>query len=162
MWDPLEKKVLISQDVTFDEMSILRRSGSMKEQEGELQVQQGNIGQLTQFSILPPIGIAGGFDIQMEHTHRVPSQVERARIDDRGHEDQQEQARLGGIEVALYKPKRIIRQLDRYGFGEMVSYALVIANGDLYTYAEAMKSPDRERWVQAMSEEMYSLHKNDT
>ena len=44
----------------------------------------------------------------------------------------------------------------------MVSYTLVTANGDPYTYAEAMESPDRERWVQDMSEEMHSLHKNDT
>ena len=39
MWDPLEKKVIISQDVTFDEISVLRRLGGMEEQEGELQVQ---------------------------------------------------------------------------------------------------------------------------
>ena len=47
MWDPLVKKVVISQDVTFDEMSVLRRLGDMEEHEGELLVQQGNAGQLT-------------------------------------------------------------------------------------------------------------------
>ena len=31
IWDPLEKKVVISRDVTFDEMSVLRRSGGMEE-----------------------------------------------------------------------------------------------------------------------------------
>ena len=36
MWDPLEKKVVISWDMTFDEMSFLKRSGDMEEQEGEL------------------------------------------------------------------------------------------------------------------------------
>ena len=30
IWDPLEKKVVISWDVTFDEMSILKRSGGME------------------------------------------------------------------------------------------------------------------------------------
>ena len=44
----------------------------------------------------------------------------------------------------------------------MVSYALVTANWDPYTYEEAMESQDRERWVQTMSEEMQSLHKNET
>ena len=44
----------------------------------------------------------------------------------------------------------------------MVSYALVIVNGDPYTYEEAIESQDRERWVRAMSEEMQSLHKNET
>ena len=61
----------------------------------------------------------------------------------------------------LHKPKRTIRQPDRYSFEEMVSYTLVIANGDPYTYVEAMESLDRERWVQAMSKEMHSLYKND-
>ena len=62
----------------------------------------------------------------------------------------------------LHKPKRTIRQSDRYSFGEMVSYALVTVNGDPYTYAEAMKSLNKERWIQAMFEEMHLLHKNDT
>ena len=31
LWDPLEKKVVISQYVTFDEMSVLRTSGGMEE-----------------------------------------------------------------------------------------------------------------------------------
>ena len=43
----------------------------------------------------------------------------------------------------------------------MLSYALVTANGDPYTYKEVMECQDRERWVQAMSEEMQSLHKNE-
>ena len=43
-----------------------------------------------------------------------------------------------------------------------MSYALVIANGDPYTYEEVMENQDRERWVQAMSEEMQSFHKNET
>ena len=43
-----------------------------------------------------------------------------------------------------------------------MSYALMTVNWDSYTYEEAMESQDRERWVQAMSEEMQSLHKNET
>ena len=31
MWDPLEKNVIISRDVTFDEMLVLKRSGGMEE-----------------------------------------------------------------------------------------------------------------------------------
>ena len=65
------------------------------------------------------------------------------------------------IEVALHKPNRNVRQLERYGFKEMVSYALVIVNGDPYTYKKAMESRDKERWVQTMFEEMQSLYKNE-
>ena len=99
----------------------------------------------------------------MEHLHKVSPQVERTRTDDQGEEIQQERAGpRTDIGVALHKPKRTIRQPDRYGFEETLSYALVIANGDPYTYQEAIESQNRERWVQTMSEEMQSLHKNQT
>ena len=66
------------------------------------------------------------------------------------------------IEVVLHKPKRNVRQSERYGFKEMVSYILVTVNGDPYVYKKAMESQDRERWIQVMSEEMQSLYKNET
>ena len=134
----------------------------MEEQQEQEEVQQGAAGQLTSF-ILPLAGTTGGHDIQVENLPKVSPQVERTRMDDRGGEVQQEQAgsRID-IGVALHKPKRTIRQPDRYGFEEMLSYALVIVNGDPYTYQEAIESQDRERWVQTMSEEMQSLHQNQT
>ncbi len=61
------------------------------------------------------------------------------------------------IGVALHKPKRNVRQPERYGFGETMSYALVAVNGDLKTYEEALARQDSDRWVQAMAEEMQSL-----
>ena len=106
----------------------------MEEQQEQEEVQQGTAGQLTSF-ILPLAGTTGGHDIQMENLPKVSPQVERTRMDDRGGEVQQE--RVGpriDIGVALHKPKRTIRQPDRYGFEEMLSYALVTANGDPYTY----------------------------
>lgn len=48
------------------------------------------------------------------------------------------------IRVALNKPKRNIKQLIRYGFKKIVSYALV-TDGDPYTYEETIKSQDREK-----------------
>ena len=36
----------------------------------------------------------------------------------------------------------------------MLSYALMTANEDPYTYKKAIECQNRERWVQAMSEEM--------
>ena len=45
----------------------------------------------------------------------------------------------------LHKPKKNVRQLERYGFEEIVSYAPVTVNGDPYTYEEAMESQDKER-----------------
>ena len=38
LWDPLEKKVIISQDVTFDEESVLWRRAGMEEQQEQEEV----------------------------------------------------------------------------------------------------------------------------
>ena len=62
LWDPLEKKVIISQDVTFDEESVLQRRAGMEEQQEQEEVQQGTAGQLTSL-ILPLAGTMGGYDI---------------------------------------------------------------------------------------------------
>lgn len=66
------------------------------------------------------------------------------------------------IKIALHKPKWNVRQSERYSFGDTMSYTLVVANGDPQTYEEVVASQERERWVQAMIEEMQSLHKNQT
>ena len=77
----------------------------------------------------------------MEHLPKVSPQMERTWMDDRGGEVQQERAgSKTDIGVALHKPKRTIRQSDRYGFEEILSYALVTVNGDPYTYQEAIES----------------------
>ena len=71
----------------------------------------------------------------MENLPKVSPQVERIRMNDQGGEVQQERAGpKTDIGVALHKPKRTIRQPDRYGFEETLSYALVTANEDPYTY----------------------------
>ena len=132
----------------------------MEEQQEQEEVQQGTPGQLTSL-ILPLASTTGGHDIQVENLPKVSPQVERTRTDDRGGEVQQERAGpRTDIGVALHKPKRTIRQPNRYGFEETLSYALVTVNGDPYTYQEAIESQDREWWIQTMSEEMQSLHQN--
>ena len=66
------------------------------------------------------------------------------------------------VGVALHKSQRSIRRLVRYGIDEVISYALITANGDPENYAEAMESEDHDSWMQAMMEEMESLEKNQT
>ena len=70
LWDPLEKKVIISRDVTFDEESVLRRRAGMEEQQKQEEVQQDAAGQLISL-ILPLAGTTGGYDIQVEHLPKV-------------------------------------------------------------------------------------------
>ena len=58
-------------------------------------------------------------------------------------------------------PKRNIRPLVRHGFEDLASYYLVISSGDLSTFQEAIDS-SRDKWMEAMVEEMEYLNKNKT
>ena len=46
--------------------------------------------------------------------------------------------------VALHKAQHTIRRPVRYGIDEVISYALITANGDLENYAEVMESEDHD------------------
>ena len=60
------------------------------------------------------------------------------------------------------RPKRVTRPPVRFGFDEMVNYALVIGEDDPSNFQEAIQSQEKEGWVGAMAEEMESLNKNQT
>ena len=69
--------------------------------------------------------------------------------------------------IAQDRPRRVrVRPPTRYGFEDMVGYALQVAEevdtSEPYTYKEAILSPDSEKWFAAMGYEMESLHKNQT
>ena len=55
-----------------------------------------------------------------------------------------------------------IKPPTRYGFEDLVSYALITNNGDPTSFQEVVHSQEKARWMGAMEEEMQSLHKNQT
>ncbi|KAH9762947.1 hypothetical protein KPL70_001004 [Citrus sinensis] len=62
--------------------------------------------------------------------------------------------------------KRIIKPPKRYGIADMISYALAVAEEVIgeepVSYNQAMGSKVREKWLDAMNEEIISLKKNRT
>uniref|UniRef100_A0A2N9I2A4 Reverse transcriptase Ty1/copia-type domain-containing protein n=1 Tax=Fagus sylvatica TaxID=28930 RepID=A0A2N9I2A4_FAGSY len=50
----------------------------------------------------------------------------------------------------------------RYGFDNLVSYALITSSEDPSTFQEAIDSSEKDKWMEAMVEEMESLSKNKT
>ncbi|KAK3016871.1 hypothetical protein RJ639_005957 [Escallonia herrerae] len=68
--------------------------------------------------------------------------------------------------IAENRPRRIIRPLLKYGYADMVAYALSVAESieteEHVTYKEAIKSTKSTQWIVAMSEEIKSLYKNQT
>ena len=64
--------------------------------------------------------------------------------------------------IAINRSRRTIKSPTRYGFEDLVSYALITSNGDPTTFQEAIHSQEKSRWMGAMVEEIQSLHKNQT
>ena len=64
------------------------------------------------------------------------------------------------------RERRQIKPPQRYGHADIVSFALSIAEDietqDPTTYHEAISSGESAQWITAMTEEMESLHKNQT
>ena len=50
----------------------------------------------------------------------------------------------------------------RYGFEDMLSFALISSDGFPLSYEEAVCSSEKEGWMEAMVEELESLKKNNT
>jgi hypothetical protein len=60
------------------------------------------------------------------------------------------------------RPKRNKRPPVRYGFEDLVSYALLTSSEDPSTFQEAIESSENDKWMEAMVEENESLSKNKT
>jgi hypothetical protein len=137
-WDPTANKAVISRDVVFDENSMLKCTQGKEQQ--------------------VPESSSNNSDKQMV-------QVELETFVQENTSQGTETSTLG-IEqhhsIATDRPKRTIRPPIRYGFEDMVSYALVISSGDPTTFQEIVNSQEKSKWMGAMAEEMESLHKNHT
>ena len=68
-------------------------------------------------------------------------------------------------QLARDQTRRPQRPPKRYGYADLVSYALLTSedldDSEPKNYKEAMGSKDKKQWAQAMKEEMESLDKND-
>ena len=64
--------------------------------------------------------------------------------------------------IARGREKQVHKAPQRYGFEDMVSFALVTSGGDPFTFKEATNRKDNDKWILAMLEEMESLQKNKT
>jgi hypothetical protein len=69
-----------------------------------------------------------------------------------------------GVEIKEknYKSSFPVSTPARYGFDDLVSYALITSSEDPSTFQEAIDSSEKDKWMEAMVEEMESLSKNKT
>ena len=73
---------------------------------------------------------------------------------------------VGRYNVARDRQRREVRPPIRYGYFDLVSYALLsaeeTAGDEPLSYEEAMRLKDSKLWLEAMKSEMESLNKNKT
>uniref|UniRef100_A0A2N9GJC7 Integrase catalytic domain-containing protein n=1 Tax=Fagus sylvatica TaxID=28930 RepID=A0A2N9GJC7_FAGSY len=138
LWDLVAQKVVISRDVVFDEKSMTK---AFKEEKSQAAESSNNIGRST---------------VQVE-LDELESQSKEPHRDQEPHSNDQEQD-----STRSDRPKRNKRPPVRYGFEDLVSYALLTSSEDPSTFQEAIESSEKDKWMEAMVEENESLSKNKT
>ena len=137
LWCPESKKIVISRDIAFDEMSML----GQRTIANEVMV---DIDEGTPKPVEPV-----GSDVQ-EDSVEVEDFADTSN--DETHDDGP---------IALRKPKRNTRKPAK--FNDMAAYALPVVSEDIpLSYLEARHSSEVTHWIGAMQEEMDSLSKNET
>ena len=64
--------------------------------------------------------------------------------------------------IAIDRSKHTIKPPTRYGFEDLVSYALITNSKDPIAFLEAIHNQEKSRWMGTIVEEIHSLHKNQT
>ena len=73
---------------------------------------------------------------------------------------QQQQQQQEPYSIAKGREKRVHKAPQRYGFEDMVSFALITSSGDPLSYRDATNKKHNDKWLVATSKEMESLQKN--
>lgn len=111
LWDLKENKIVISKDAIFYEKALLQQTQEEKKQ-------------------VPENCDTNKHEVQMElETHDREFSAQNAgssSLEDQKHDS-----------ITTNKPRRIIRPPTRYGFEDLVSYALITSSGDPTMFQEA-------------------------
>lgn len=144
-------EVIISRDVVFKETEMFyQRQVTDKQPDKQNEVED------VQFEVESPaqsveMGCTGT-DMNNE------SQEDHVALSD---DDVQEEYLL-----ARDRERRCIKAPSRFGYADMVAFALTAAEEidgeEPKTYSEAVNSKESHNWLDAMNDELDSLHKNNT
>ncbi|KAH9670332.1 hypothetical protein KPL70_016941 [Citrus sinensis] len=148
-------RCIISRDVTFNEKDLLnQKSAQQPTEEGT------EVGKKQQFEVEIP---KSDDLLEAEDSGGVTDSSSDSEI----HQQEQEPQRQGqGYQLTRDTAKRQIKQTRRYGYADLISYALAAAHqideDEPKAYKEAVQSKFSKEWQQAMDEEIMSLYKNNT
>ena len=147
--DPKSPKFIISRDVKFDESTIL----NPKKDSDESTKRERTLKKV---------------ELEVEAPSRPETQSHLKNIDDQvSVEDSNSDNAAEADEphsIATHRQRREIRPPQRYA--DLVAHALTIAGDQVenepLSYSDAIMCKDSDRWMVAITEEIESLHKNQT
>ena len=149
LWCPNSKKIIFSRDVTFDESAMLKKvtHSNSEDQTGGVQQQVENTPQ----------------QVELVKTVSKPASEDNPVAEDDVEEEEEvltQEPPQQQESIAVNRPRREIQKPAR--FSDMVAYALPVVDEVPFTYREAIRSSENEKWKRAMDDEMQSLQKNQT
>ncbi|KAA0043826.1 putative gag-pol polyprotein [Cucumis melo var. makuwa] len=164
-------KCIISRDVTFNETEMpYCVKEQQKQQTGDHVVTEVRIASEVRPSIdldnQPPL-VSEIEDTQQSEFDGIQSQQERILIDEGAFiEESSSNNDLQNYQLTRDRVQRERHAPIRYGYADLVAYALTCAADSIeaepLTFEEAIVSDSKKQWKDAMEEELFSLHKNQT
>lgn len=154
--DPASPMFMMSRDVTFDEVSMLRSTSASREKKESTENGDHGVEQQVEFQVETP----SKFTSDLEGSVKEENSVEERESHVQYTTLQQQQDN-----IATSRPKRQIKPPQRYANVNLVDYALSVAESigsEPTSFNEAVRSTEGSQWSVAMNEEMESLRKNHT
>jgi transposase InsO family protein len=154
LWDPVNKKIIRSRDVVFFEDQTIEDLDQKKEE--SLNKYCVDLGPVVPTYVMHDEHTG---DVQEEHVDTVGENGEPT-IDNVESEEHLEQASSEPTtETQLRRSTRDRQPSRKYSANE---YVLLSDRGEPESYQDAMQHDQKKQWLEAMQDEMKSLHENHT
>ncbi|KAH9778820.1 Integrase catalytic domain-containing protein [Citrus sinensis] len=144
-------KCIISRDVIFNEEDLIPKKPVKRKSEEEakgLDTHQ--------------------FEVEIPNHHETHEAADSGEINDESEAQDatQLESQMQGYQLARDRAKRPTRPPRRYGYADLITYALEAAHEiddeEPKTFNEAIQCKFRTEWKEAMDDEILSLHNNET
>ncbi|KAH9687889.1 Integrase catalytic domain-containing protein [Citrus sinensis] len=144
-------KCIISRDVIFNEEELIPKKPVQRKSEEEakgLDTHQ--------------------FEVELPNHHETHEAADSGEINDESEAQDatQLESQMQGYQLARDRAKRPTRPPRRYGYADLITYALEAAHEiddeEPKTFNEAIQSKFGTKWKEAMDDEILSLHNNET
>jgi len=139
----------VSRDVVFNEVEMAYKTKPSMVQSST------NLSKETDFEKL-------NFEVETEDKHAKTQAVNWPLDEEKSEEGEQE----ADYVLTRDRTKREIKQPKRYGYVDLIAFALVAVNEvleeDPKTIKAVLASKEKEKWLSAMNEEIKCLHDNHT